>query len=228
MAIAKAMSLPDRIDRLMRNLTGDSARPGDGSPARRHAIVLLSAGLAYGAVMGTFGGVNLSRLRQIVYSSAKAPLLLMLTFSLSLPCFFVLNTLLGLRAEFRQALRALVSAQATLTVVLASLSPFTALWYLSIGDYEDAVFFNAAMFAIASFAAQITLRRFYRSLIASNRRHLWMLRAWLAIFAFVGIQVGWVLRPYIGVPNLPTRFLRADAMTNAYISVARMIWEKLR
>ncbi|HZK81448.1 MAG TPA: hypothetical protein VFC46_10285 [Humisphaera sp.] len=44
----------------------------------------------------------------------------------------------------------------------------------------------------------------------------------------VGIQVGWVLRPYIGNPALPTTILRADAMTNAYVSVARMIWEKLR
>ncbi len=108
------------------------------------------------------------------------------------------------------------------------MSPFTALWYLSVADYNDAILFNAAMFTIASGGAQIVLRRMYRPLIASNPKHILMLRAWLGIFAFVGIQVGWVLRPYIGNPRLPTSFLRADAMTNAYVSVARMIWEKLR
>ena len=29
-----------------------------------------------------------------------------------------------------------------------------------------------------------------------------MLRAWMVIYVFVGIQMGWVLRPFIGNPRL--------------------------
>jgi hypothetical protein len=185
-------------------------------------------GVFYGAVMGTFGGVRGERALQLLYSGLKVPLLLLITFGLSLPSFFVLNTLLGVRSDFAQALRALVATQAVLTIVLASLAPFTALWYASSGAYRPAILFNAAMFGVASFAAQGLLRRWYAPLIARNTRHRALLRVWLVIYAFVGVQMAWVLRPFVGDPNSPTRFFREGAWGNAYVEVARMIVEVIR
>jgi hypothetical protein len=182
-------------------------------------------GVFYGAVMGTFGGVRGERALQLVYSGLKVPLLLLVTFALSLPSFFVLNTLLGVRADFGRALRALVATQAVLTIVLASLAPFTALWYASSGAYRPAILFNAAMFALASFAAQGLLRRWYAPLIERNPRHRVLLRTWIVIYAFVGVQTAWVLRPFVGDPSQPTRFFRQGAWGNAYVEVARMVIE---
>ena len=62
----------------------------------------------------------------------------------------MLNTLFGLRRDFPQALRALIAAQAGLAIVLASLAPFTLLWYASSADYYAALRFNGLMFAVAS------------------------------------------------------------------------------
>jgi hypothetical protein len=182
-------------------------------------------GVLYGSVMGTFGGVRGERALQLLYSGTKVPLLLLVTFGLSLPSFFVLNTLLGVRNDFAEALRALVATQAVLTIVLASLAPFTALWYASSGAYRPAILFNAAMFAVASFAAQAILRRWYAPLIARNARHRMLLRVWLIIYAFVGVQMAWVLRPFVGDPNSPTRFFRQGAWGNAYVEVARMVMD---
>jgi hypothetical protein len=42
------------------------------------------------------------------------------------------------------------------------------------------------------------------------------------IYAFVGIQMGWVLRPFIGQPGVPTTFFRPGAWGNAYVE----LWEK--
>jgi hypothetical protein len=190
--------------------------------------ILIAAGCWYGAVMGGFSGTNLPRLSQIACSAAKVPLLLLATFWLTVPSFFVVNTLLGLRSDFPESLKKLGAAQATLTIVLASLSPLTALWYASVPDYHEAIIFNAAMFTIASTAAQWSLRRDYRPLIRRNPRHAWMLRTWLAIYSFVGIQMGWVLRPFIGNPVLPTTFFRRDAFTNAYTFVAHLLVGTLR
>jgi hypothetical protein len=158
----------------------------------------------------------------MLYSGLKVPLLLLATFALSLPSFFVLNTLFGLRQDFARALRALASTQAALTIILASVAPMTALWYLTCRDYQIAILFNAAMFAVASFAAQVVLRRLYRPLIQRNRRHLNMVRLWLLVYAFVGIQMGWSLRPFIGDPSQRTTFVRSGAMTNSYISLANI------
>lgn len=203
------------------------------SPARPstllHLLALITVfGILYGAVMGTFGGVQGQRALQLLYSGVKVPLLLLVTFALSLPSFFVLNTLLGVRADFAAVLRALVAAQAAVTIVLASLAPFTALWYASSGSYRPAILFNAAMFGVASIAAQGLLRTWYAPLVARNPRHRLLLRVWLVIYAFVGVQMAWVLRPFIGDPSQPTRFFRAGAWGNAYVEVARMVMEVLR
>jgi hypothetical protein len=185
-------------------------------------------GVFYGAVMGTFGGVRGERALQLLYSGLKVPLLLLVTFGLSLPSFFVLNTLLGVRADFGRAMRALVATQAVLTIVLASLAPFTALWYASTAAYHPAILFNAVMFGVASVSAQGLLRRWYAPLIARNPRHRALLRVWLILYAFVGIQMAWVLRPFVGDPNQPTHFFRDGAWGNAYVEVARMVMDVVR
>ena len=193
-------------------------------------ILLLSLSLAifYGAVMGCYGGIDGNRIRQPIYSGLKVPLMLVVTFGLSLPSFYVLNLLLGLGEDFVETQRALLATQAVLTIVLVSLSPFTVLWYASFTDHDNATLFNAAMFGIATISAQWRLRRYYKPLIARNPRHRWMLRLWLLIYAFVGIQMGWVLRPFLGHPNLPVSFFRPDSWGNAYVYVAEMIGHVFR
>jgi hypothetical protein len=184
-------------------------------------------GVFYGGVMGTFGGLTDERLMQVVYSGIKVPFLLIATFLLSLPSFFVINSLFGLRSDFAPAVRALLATQAGLTIVLASLAPFTMLWYVSYSNYNAAILFNTLMFGCASVAAQILLRRFYKPLIERSRRHLILLRIWLVIYAFVGIQMGWVLRPFIGSPHMPPQFFRQEAWGNAYVKLANIFWAYL-
>jgi hypothetical protein len=201
-----------------------------GTRRAKRQILLLSMSLVifYGVVMGCYGGIEGDRIRQPIYSGLKVPLMLMVTFGLSLPSFYVLNLLLGLGDDFAETQRALLATQAVLSIVLASLSPFTVLWYASFTDHDSATLFNAAMFGIATVSAQWRLRRYYKPLIARNARHLWMLRLWLLIYTFVAIQMGWVLRPFLGHPNLPVSFFRPDSWGNAYVYVAEMIGHVLK
>jgi hypothetical protein len=192
-----------------------------GRPTPGSWQLVLACGLAYGGVMGAYGW----RGGQVVFSAIKVPLLLLATVGLSLPSYFVLNTLLGLRADFAEAWRAVLASQAGLTIILLSLAPLTAFWYASTADYRSAILFNALMFAVASAGAQVLLRRSYRRLIARDARHRWLLRIWLILYAFVGVQMGWNLRPFIGDPGQPVHFFRAGEWENAYVKVARIIWE---
>jgi hypothetical protein len=173
--------------------------------------------------MGAFGG----RGWRSVYSGLKVPLLLLATLGLSLPSYFIANTLFGLRSDFAAALRGIVGSQAVLTIVLAALAPLTVFWYASSTHYHGAILFNAAMFAIASLSAQLALARSYRPLIARSRKHLWLFRVWVFLYAFVGIQMGWTLRPFIGAPQEPVQFFRGGEFENAYVIVERMIWDAL-
>jgi hypothetical protein len=195
----------------------------------RLTLCLAVFALLYGAAMGLFRGVNGQSewLLQMVYSAIKAPLLLLGSFVVSLPSFFVISTLFGLRQDFERALRALVAAQAGLAVALASLAPLTVLFYLSNGDYQQALLFNAAMFAIASGAGQYLLRIHYRPLIAANARHKTMLIVWGVVYAFVAVQLAWLVRPFIGSYAEDVTFLRPDAWDNAYVVVLRLVWRAM-
>lgn len=192
------------------------------APLRLVAIFVLF-GCVYGATMGSFGGDSGPRGLQMLYSAVKVPLLVGVTFALSVPSFFVLMTLFGLRDDIAECLRALLATQAALAIVLASFAPFTLFWYASGTNYSSALLFNTAMFGLASLTVQRVLKRLYAPLIARDRRHLVMMRVWVGIFAFVGIQMGWVLRPFIGNLAEPTRFFRAEAWGNAYEMLARHI-----
>ncbi|MFO1499244.1 MAG: hypothetical protein U1G07_12760 [Verrucomicrobiota bacterium] len=196
-----------------------------GSPAAfgRLPLKLLGCvgicGLGYGTVMGSFGGIGTEHTWQMLYSAAKVPLLLLGTFVLCLPSFFVFNTVAGLRQDFREAAGALISAQAGMTIVLCALAPFTAVWYLSVSNYSAAVLFNGLVFGGASLTTTAILRRNYRRLIERNSRHRLLLRTWSVLYIFVGIQLGWVLRPFVGHPGTAVQWFRPDAWGNAYLAV---------
>jgi hypothetical protein len=221
--IARAAGLMDQV---LRQRTTEQTLAARGT-TRSLAALLFVCALAYGACMGSYGGEGTPRPLQVCYSAVKTPLLLTATFAIALPSFVVLNTLLGLRDDLRLALRAVTASQAGLTVVLVSLAPLTLFWYACGPSYRAATLFNAAMFAIAGFAGQYLLRENYRPLAAKNPRHTLMRRAWLGAYAFVGIQMGWVLRPFIGDPKIPVTFFRDEAWDNAYVIVFRMIWGAL-
>jgi hypothetical protein len=203
----------DRVDALLRGRAGRLP----WGPA-------LACALGYGGVMGSFGGVAGGRGWQVVSSAVKLPMLLAATTLLALPSFFVANTLLGVRRDFAEALRAVLASQAGLAIVLAALAPLTLVWYASSSDYPTAILFNALMLAVASLGAQSLLRRLYRPLIARDRRHRVLLRAWMVLYAFVGIQLGWTLRPFLGSLDEPFAFFRGGEVENAYVIVARMAW----
>ncbi|MFN0056015.1 MAG: hypothetical protein ACKV0T_28045, partial [Planctomycetales bacterium] len=87
--------------------------------------------------------------------------------------------------------------------------------------------FNGLMFALATFSAQGMLRRTYCPLIARHPRHRAMLRVWLVTFAFVGLQMAWVLRPFVGDPSRPVEFFRDEAWANAYLVVIDLLRQLL-
>ena len=184
----------------------------------RSASLLLCA-LTSGAVMGC------SDLRplQILYSAIKLPLLLVATFAIAVPSFIVINTVAGVRRDLGRVLRALIESQVWLTFALCSLSPLTLLWYASTADHDMHIVFNAGVIGIASVAGQVVLRRRYAPLILIAPIHARLMKLWLALYAFVGIQAAWVLRPFVGDPTRATQFLRDDPWTNAYVWVGRMV-----
>ncbi|MCA9238192.1 MAG: hypothetical protein KDA44_22120 [Planctomycetales bacterium] len=216
-------------DDILRRAPWTTRSARSGPAIVRLAACLAAFALWYGGVMGAFRGLTGQDqwLRQVAYSAVKVPLLLSGAFVIGLPSFFVLSTLVGVRRDFAESLRALIAAQAGLAIALAALSPLTLLWYASSTQYDLALVFNGVMFAAASMAAQYLLRQYYRPLIARDPRHRKLLIAWAAIYILVAVQLAWLLRPFIGSPHADVQFLRPEAWDNAYVKVAKIVWQAL-
>ncbi len=185
--------------------------------------MIVAFGPIYGSAMGTYHLDSAERLWQVVYSGVKVPLLLLATSLLCLPAFAILNTVCGLRDDFREALQAILAGQAGLSVALAALAPVIRFWYFSHPGYAAAQLFNGLLFAVATLAGHLVMRRYYGALIRRQRRHRVMLHTWVLLYAFVGIQMGWTLRPFIGLPGKAVTFLRDEPLSNAYVFVAGLV-----
>ena len=183
-------------------------------PWRRITSLVVSSGLVYGLVMGSLGW----KLRGSFYTGLKVPLLLTFSTFLCLPFFYVLNVCLGLRDDFSAALRGIFCTQTTLALSLAGLSPVVSFLYASHIEYPTALLVNGAAFALSSLAGHVTLARHYLPLIARNRAHRLGLWSWFGLYVFVSIKVGWILRPFVGDPALPTTFFREGSLDeNPYV-----------
>jgi len=224
----------DRVLRFPKLPNGTSYEKFRAPGARSVAIHIVIWGLLAGLVIGSYGWMVGERtlsaqLPQMMISAIKIPLLLTVTVTVSLPFFFVVNSLMGLRRDFRDAFRAIISAQAGLAIILCSLTPFLAVFYVSFDKtaYSNAVLLNTGIFGFASLSAQFLLRAHYRVLIRTDSRHRFMVWAWIVVYAFVGVQVAWVSRPFIGSPNMKVTFFRDEPFSNAYIEVFEMLCRSL-
>lgn len=187
------------------------------------AMFVVLGGAVYGACMGSFA----MRPLQSFYSACKVPLLLGLTTAVCLPSFFVLNTILGLRSDFRAACRGVLASQATVAVGLASLAPVAMVGYASSSDYRLAIVLNGVCFLAAALAGQCTLARHYTPLLSAEPKHHAPRALWGVLYVFVAVQLAWVLRPFVGDPALAPHFFREEAWSNAYVVVTRTVVELL-
>ena len=221
---AKAIA-PPRSSALHRVLTG-TVEPGEqatATPLQAILAVLFVGGALYGVVMGSYGG----RPSQALFAAIKTPLLLVGATLICLPNFYVVNAVLGLRADFGAACRAVLATEAVVAAMLAALAPVTALVYVSGVSYSGAVFLNGCQFLFAALIGQLALRTRYAELVLRDRRHVIARRVWTLLFVFVAIQLSWVLRPYVGAPSMPSQFFRAESWSNAYVVVAELVCDVL-
>ena len=215
------------VDRLLRAEGEFSAAPQlpavEQATVRTQLLIIVLFGATYGAVMGSFGGLADDGWKQAVVSAIKVPWLYTVTFALCLPSFFVLNALAGLAKDFRRVLTALLAFQAIAALVLSALAPITFLFNVSTAFYQFMILWNGAAFAVASLTGHAVMRRIYRGLIAGNPRHRVLYRVWMILYVFVGIEMAWVLRPFVGAPGMPVQFFRHGAWGNAYTRIIELV-----
>lgn len=215
---------------------------------RVRALVVASIllGAAYGVFMGLYACVRpaSSNYAQLAATIVKVPALFLLTLVVTYPSLYILSALAGSRLRFLQTLRLVMVATTVNTAVLASLGPVTAFFTLSTDSYPFMILLNVAIFGVSGV---IGLKFLWKAMDAvfsvpdasasketdgpepvptHSRRPRSIFNVWLLIFAVVGMQMSWILRPFIGNPDLPFELFRQSESNffEAVITVLRKLF----
>jgi hypothetical protein len=183
--------------------------------AQHLAVIILGAGL-YGAAMGWWRDPQ-----QAFYVAIKFPLIILLTVAGNALINSMLAPLLGLNIPFRQSFSAIVMSFVIASAILGAFSPIVAflVWNappISADNVRGSTysFIKLVHVAVITFAGVTGNARLFQLLtrLGGNRAVASrVMFAWLAINLFFGSQLCWILRPFIGSPDLPVEFLRPTA-----------------
>jgi hypothetical protein len=196
-------------------------RPGARRAVLCVAVILAGAGL-YGASVGLWRSPL-----QAGYNAIKFPLIILLTTLANALINGMFAPLLGLNLRFRQSLMAVLMSFTTAATILSAFSPVVLfmIWNTpplgmepaeAAGAHSFLLVSQVALIAFAGIAGNLRLWQLLRQLGGSSAVAFKVMLAWLASNLFLGSQISWMLRPFIGSPHLPVEFFRDDALAGSF------------
>ena len=207
---------------LLRGDFRNAAIPAHADLASRWAILWIVAGAGlFGAALGAWRSGN-----QALITAAKFPLLILLTTLGNAALNYMLAAQLGFQLRWSESLRYFLLAYVVAAVCLASFSPLILflVWNLPAPDpalpNPEAAYYwlQLIAFFLIALAGFVGHRRLLQKMsraipVAVARRVFW---SWLAVNLFLGSQLAWILRPFVGRPSLPVAFFRPHTLAGSF------------
>jgi len=189
-------------------------------------VIAIAMSAAYGAVMGATNLLQSSDLSSfakfvmITVSAVKVPVLFLLTLVIVIFPIYVSSAFVGTRFTFTQIAGYMVTACCVTSVALASMASVSFFFALTSTSYHFIKLLHVLVFAYAGVTGLTYLGRALDEAATLQGKHApFGLRiVWLALYSFVGTQLAWVLRPFIGNPDKPFELFRPRS-GNFYESV---------
>jgi hypothetical protein len=189
--------------------------------------ILLGCGL-YGGVVGLWRAPI-----QAVFTAIKMPLLILLTCGANALLNGILAQVLGSGLGFRQTSLVILMSFTIAALVLAALSPVALFIQVNAPPLDSAsrgtghsivLLTDVCFIAYAGIVANRRLLRLMTHLCPTPAIATRIFWSWLAGNLFLGAQLSWVLRPFIGSPGIALQFLRNDPLRgNFYEAVFRAL-----
>lgn len=195
----------------------------------------------YGAVMGVAHSML-----QALASALKLPLLYLVTVAITLPTLYLFNLLCGGRLSARQVLALALAAITVTSALTLAFAPITLFFLMTAWNYEFYKLLNVAVLVLTGTIGLLFLVDGMRNMnnvtdsdsaaatanqVKAGSRpraaNMTLLYIWLALFGFVGTQLGWTLRPIFGDPGLPFQLFRSIE-SNFYAGVAEAIFNLIQ
>lgn len=180
----------------------------------------------YGAIIGASHSWA-----QALSGAIKLPAFYLLTLIICFPTLFFFNVLFGSRSSIQQHFVVLLTSVSVISVLLFSLAPVTLFFLITTPDsYQFFKLLNVLIFGITGIFGVKFLYEGMQLLSQQDevgkKTRTTILRSWLLLYAFVGVQLGWFLRPFFGAPDSKFELFRA-VKGNFYLDIVAAISEIL-
>lgn len=196
-------------------------------------LVALVCFMLYGFIMGTYNHFP----EQSISGMIKLPIVFLISLLVCLLPLYLIGILLNLRMYFRQIAGLFIMGVCATSLVGVCMAPITAFCLFTIKGgmrYNMLMILNVVILGIAGLVGVTYVLRGSRFMAKKrsqetgvqmkSRRVLW---AWMLVYALVGIQLAWELRPYMGKDNLPFEIKRTSTR-DFYSTTIQTIGEILR
>jgi hypothetical protein len=180
----------------------------------------------YGAIIGASHSWA-----QALSGAIKLPAFYLLTLIICFPTLFFFSVLFGSRSSIQQHFAVLLTSVSVISVLLFSLAPVTLFFLITTPDsYQFFKLLNVLIFGITGIFGVTFLYEGMQLLSQQDeigkRTRTTILRSWLLLYGFVGMQLGWFLRPFFGAPDSKFELFRA-VKGNFYLDIVAAISEIL-
>ena len=190
---------------------------------KRDVLIVVLSTAAYGAVLAAWRSPLMA-----AYVAVKLPVVFVATTLVVSAFCWAAGLLCRAGLRYREVLGAVFSAMAVAGSILLALSPVVLYFVFSgapdAGTREEMRFAHATMMmvhilvlACAGATGNLVLCRALRRRVPPACRLVPMVALWIASFAVVGCQLGWIMRPLVGSPNIAVEFLRSDALDSNFL-----------
>jgi len=177
---------------------------------RRMLMIIIATCFLTGLVMGASRGFSL----QIIASGIKVPVLFLFTLVVCYPVLYIVNVVMGSRLSFLQTFALIMVAVTLNSVLLSSCATIVLFFTMTGASYDFLKLLHVLIFTFSGIWGMIALWRGLQAMCEESsiypKHALKIMRLWILIFAFVGTQMAWSLRPFVGSPGMEFSVFRSQ------------------
>ena len=196
-------------------------------------VITVLSGL-YGITMGASSfAISVDRgFLQMISSGVKAPLLYLATLLVCYPVLFIILVLMGSRLSFLQTLALMLLALTFNSILLAAFAPIVVFFSITGSSYAFIKLLHVMVMTFSGFWGMSALWQGLREMCEKSnlypKRAVHILRVWILVFGFVGTQMAWSLRPFVGSPDRGFELVRAERDGNFYSAVVHSVADMMK
>lgn len=199
------------IEKILRNRYDFFREIQEGIELRAKMKAMLVSSVTFFALYGAVMGSS-SSLWQALSSAVKLPILFVATLFVCVPSLYFFSLLFGSNQSLSQNLTVILTAITVTSVLLLSFAPITLFFLLTTSQYQFFKLLNVAVFSVSGLMGIVFLYQGMKVVSSSELEgtttRKWVLVMWMFVYAFVGSQMAWTIRPFIGAPGTPFELFR--------------------